>query len=267
MISANSRAYASLSHLWLQFPASSELSESSFVSAPSLWPPPTYSPLLREAYYLALENLSGNSGIYIRGVLLQHHTVYKLRQNIHVFMAPTHTLSAPALFQPPAALLSSALPSPPHSTIGSQAIFLRGSLVPAGNILPHPSTFCSKQSFTQCCPQPWSSIRIRWPLRGPGQSRGRRMRKYSGLEGADSLVWLPAPAWKFFPEPEGSWELAQRPVPVKDVSRLAWEWGSCETSLYLTGLLRGQVTSWIRKCLIKQHVNTRTCYNMVFMGK
>lgn len=104
------------------------------------------------------------------------------------------TVSAPALFQPPAALLSSALPSPPHSTIGSQAIFLRGSLVPAGNILPHPSTFCSKQSFTQCCPQPWSSIRIRWPLRGPGQSRGRRMRKYSGLEGADNLVRLPAPA-------------------------------------------------------------------------
>lgn len=158
-------------------------------------------------------------------------------------------------------------PSPPHSTLGSQAIFLGGSLVTAGNIFPHPSTFCSKQSFTQCCPQPWNSIRISWPLRGPGQIWARRMRKYSGLEGADSLAWLPAPAWKFFLEPEGSWELAQRPVPVKDISGLAWEWGSCETSLYLTGLLRGQVTSWIRKCLIKQHVNMRTCYNIVFMGK
>lgn len=112
MISGNSRAYASLSHLWLQFPASSEFSESCFVSVPSLWPLPTYSPLLREAYSLALENLSGNSGIYIRGVLLQHHTLYKLRQNIHVFVAPTPTLSAPALFRPPTVLLSSALPIP-----------------------------------------------------------------------------------------------------------------------------------------------------------
>ena len=95
-------------------------------------------------------------------------------------------------------------PAPPHSTLGSQAIFLWGSLVPAGNIFPHPSTFCSKHSFTQCCPQPWSSIHIRWPLRGPGQSRGRRMRKFANQEGADGLAWLPAPAWKAFLEPE-SW--------------------------------------------------------------
>ena len=114
-------------------------------------------------------------------------------------------------------------PAPPHSTLGSQAIFLWGSLVPAGNIFTHPSTFCSKHSFTQCCPQPWSSIHIMWPLRDPGQSRGRRMRKFSGRSIQLSLT--PCPSMESLP---GTWELAQRPVPVKDVSGLTWEWGSCD---------------------------------------
>lgn len=69
---------------------------------------------------------------------MQHHTVDKFRQNI---VLPTHPT-----VQLPTAQLFSALPSP-HSSFhlrdsGYSDSFLRGSLVPVGNIFPYASVPC-----------------------------------------------------------------------------------------------------------------------------